>query len=273
MGRCIENIKEWLHILAQYTFHYTCPVCHTTVLYEKGICPGCLAMLETEEGARTCPTCRRTARECTCTLSLPIGITCGNPARSWLAHTFYNCYEDGVLSKLLHNAKKEYKAALFDHMATSLAADLHALRRTERKEWQSDAEDPWQGWWITWIPRSLKGYNQYGFDQGEECACRIADILGIPAVPLFVREAGRTQKTLNAVERRENAGNSLHLRRDLVLPEGPLLLYDDVITTGSSMAAALFLLAESGITAVFPIAYARTVRGKRPEYITKDTEK
>ena len=43
MGRCIENIKEWLHILAQYTFHYTCPVCHTTVLYEKGICPGCLA--------------------------------------------------------------------------------------------------------------------------------------------------------------------------------------------------------------------------------------
>lgn len=41
MGRCIENIKEWLHILAQYTFHYTCPVCHTTVLYEKGICPGC----------------------------------------------------------------------------------------------------------------------------------------------------------------------------------------------------------------------------------------
>ena len=56
MGRCIENIKEWLHILAQYTFHYTCPVCHTTVLYEKGICPGCLAMLETEEGARTCPT-------------------------------------------------------------------------------------------------------------------------------------------------------------------------------------------------------------------------
>ena len=227
-------------------------------------------MLETEEKERTCPTCHHTARECTCSLPLPIGITRGNPARSWLAHTFYNCYEDGVLSKLLHNAKKEYKDALFDHMATSIATDLRALCRTEAHEWQFDAEDPWQGWWITWIPRSLKGYNQYGFDQGEECACRIADILGIPAVPLFVRSAGRTQKALTAAERRENAENSLHMRRDLVLPEGPLLLYDDVITTGSSMATAIFLLAEAGITEIFPIAYARTVRGKRPEHLSRD---
>ena len=270
MGRFMQTVKDWLHILAQSTFHYTCPVCHTTVLYEKGICPGCLAMLETEEKERTCPTCHHTARERTCSLPLPIGITRGKPARSWLAHTFYNCYEDGVLSKLLHNAKKEYKDALFDHMATSIATDLRALCRTEAHEWQFDAEDPWQGWWITWIPRSLKGYNQYGFDQGEECACRIADILGIPAVPLFVRSAGRTQKALTAAERRENAENSLHMRRDLVLPEGPLLLYDDVITTGSSMATAIFLLAEAGITEIFPIAYARTVRGKRPEHLSRD---
>ena len=40
MGRFMQTVREWLHILAQYTFHYTCPVCHTTVLYEKGICPG-----------------------------------------------------------------------------------------------------------------------------------------------------------------------------------------------------------------------------------------
>lgn len=263
MGRCIQTVREWLHVLVQYTFHYTCPVCHMTVLYEKGICPGCLAMLETEEKERTCPTCHHTVQECTCSLSLPMGITCGNPNRSWLAHTFYNCYEDGVLSKLLHNAKKEYKSALFDHMASSLAEDLHTLQKGAHA-WQFGAENPWQGWWITWIPRSLKGYNQYGFDQGEECANRIANKLGIPAVPLFVRSTGRVQKALTAEQRRENAENSLHLRRDIVLPEGPLLLYDDVITTGASMLAAYLLLAEAGITDVFPIAYARTVRGKKP---------
>ncbi len=272
MVRLVQTLRERLHILTQYMFRYTCPVCHTTELYEKGICSGCLAMLETEE-ERTCPVCHRTARECTCSLSLPIGITCGNPERSWLAHTFYNCYEDGVLSKLLHNAKKEYKSVLFDHMATSLAADLHALYRTDAHESQLGAENPWQGWWITWLPRSVKGYRQYGFDQGEECACRIANLLGIPAVPLFVHEAGRMQKTLTATERRKNAEHSLHLRRDIMLPEGPLLLYDDVITTGSSMAAAVFLLAEVGITKVFPVAYARTVRGKRLAQSVEDTEK
>lgn len=263
--------EKILRRVSRQIFHYTCPVCRMTVLSEKGICPGCLAMLAAE-AERTCPHCHRIARECACMLSVPAGYTIGRPARTWLAHTFYDSYEDGVLRTLLHSAKKEYKAALFDYMASTLAGDLIRLRQSEEVSSLPDTETAlWQGCTVTWIPRSPSGYDQYGFDQGEECARRIAKYLGIPAMPLFVRSAGRAQKKLDAAARRENAEHSLHLRRDVPLPNGPLFLYDDVITTGSSMTAAVLLLAEAGVTEVFPIAFARTVRGKRPQ--TPTTEK
>lgn len=256
--------KEWLKWLSQQIFHYTCPVCRTTILYERAICPGCLAMLAAEE-KRTCPRCHHIASECTCTLSVPVGFSMGESGRTWLAHTFYESYEDGVLRKLLHNTKKDYKTALFDYIASTLAADLNNMHQaTTRSAAFVASANPWQGFSIAWIPRSTKGFNEYGFDQGEECATRIAKLLGIPALPLFIRAGGQAQKKLSAAERRTNAENTLHLRRDLDLPAGSLLLYDDVITTGSSMTAAILLLAEEGVTDVFPIAFARTVRGKRP---------
>lgn len=260
MGRFLDICREWLHMLTQHTFHYTCPVCRTTVLYERGICPGCIAMLETE-AQRICPRCRHTAPECTCVLSVPAGITLGGSERTWIAHTFYNCYEDGVLCKLLHNAKKEYKTAMYSYMASTLAEDLMRLRENEVHSAVSGTKtDPWRGWCVSWIPRSSEGYARYGFDQGEECAAALGKILHIPAVSLFFRASGKTQKTLNAAERRENAEDTLHLRRDVDLPAGPVLLYDDVITTGASMTAAVLLLAEEGVTKIFPVAFARTVR-------------
>ena len=255
--------KEWLTWLSQQIFQYTCPVCRTTTLYERGICPGCLAMLAVEE-KRTCPRCHRIAPECTCALSVPAVFPMGDKGRTWLAHTFYDSYEDGVLRKLLHNAKKDYKRAMFDYMASMLVADLNKMYQSDTHAMAfDDAANPWRNCSIAWIPRSDKGFREYGFDQGEECATRIAKQLGIPALPLFLQCGGKTQKKLSAAERRENAEHNLHLRRDLDLPTGPLLLYDDVITTGSSMTSAILLLAEEGVTDVFPIAFARTVRGKR----------
>ena len=118
--------KEWLTWLSQQIFQYTCPVCRTTTLYERGICPGCLAMLAVEE-KRTCPRCHHIAPECTCALSVPTMFPMGDKDRTWLAHTFYDSYEDGVLRKLLHNAKKDYKRAMFDYMASMLVADLNKM--------------------------------------------------------------------------------------------------------------------------------------------------
>lgn len=249
--------KLYLSCLKLYRelFPAVCPVCRETTTVDCGICSGCLALLKEEE-KRVCPQCRQIAPLCACPFPLPIAEVPEN--RTWFAHTFYNAYEDGVLCRMLHHAKKEYNRTLFSHMAHELAEDLAHLHGGSLSE--GAVAGLWKGWTITWIPRSPDGYRRYGFDQGEKCAERIGKYLHIPASPLFFRHSGKMQKSLNAGQRRENIAETLHLRADVDIPTGPILLYDDVMTTGASMEAAVLLLAEVGVTKVFPVTYARTVR-------------
>ena len=73
--------------------------------------------------------------------------------------------------------------------------------------------------------------------------CRAA---GLPATPaLRHRSTVRDQVGLDAEARRRNLAGSVELRH---LPTGPVLLVDDVVTTGSTLAAATEVLTAAGVT-------------------------
>ncbi len=90
---------------------------------------------------------------------------------------------------------------------------------------------------ITWVPASPKGRRRRGFDQGRLLANAVASELGVEAAPSLTR-SGRAQFGSNRTARLE--GPRLRIRPDWTHrpPSGQIVLIDDVITTGASMAAA-----------------------------------
>ena len=90
---------------------------------------------------------------------------------------------------------------------------------------------------ITWVPASPKGRRRRGFDQGRLLASAVASGLGVKAAPSLTR-SGRAQFGSNRTARLE--GPRLRIRPDWTHRpvSDQIILIDDVITTGASMAAA-----------------------------------
>ncbi len=102
---------------------------------------------------------------------------------------------------------------------------------------------------VTNLPRSRTSVNRFGFDQSKLLAKEVARELGAPTVSVFGRKrwGRKEQKHLHASERRKNMRHAFFLVRGalpLVTNARMLILVDDVVTTGASMAGCLSLLPE-----------------------------
>ncbi|MFW2380309.1 MAG: ComF family protein [Acidimicrobiales bacterium] len=89
---------------------------------------------------------------------------------------------------------------------------------------------------VTWVPPSGRGQRRRGFDQGRVLASAVGRALHIPSAPAFVR-TGKAQYGGSRSIRLQ--GPTLNLRPDWTarIPTDQVILVDDVITTGASMAA------------------------------------
>jgi predicted amidophosphoribosyltransferase len=113
---------------------------------------------------------------------------------------------------------------------------------------------------LTFVPRGRKNRLRYGVDPAEELARALGEALGLEVRSLLVRgRSGREQKALDASARRENAQRSLVLRSGNLPPKGtPVIVVDDLVTTGASLAAAVAALEEAGYSVAFCAVVART---------------
>lgn len=125
---------------------------------------------------------------------------------------------------------------------------------------------------ITYIPRSRTGKSGAGFDQGKELANALSRACGYPSACLFVRRGGMTQKKLSAKERVKNIRRAIRLRRGYAkaipadgsdkpsLRGKTVILVDDIVTTGATMAVATELLLAAGAERVVGACVAVTFR-------------
>jgi ComF family protein len=100
-----------------------------------------------------------------------------------------------------------------------------------------------------------------GYDHGRELALGLGRLTGLPVSDALQRTAGvRPQVGLARVERAANAHGSVTARPGGVRRGDPVVLVDDVYTTGATLDACARVLLEAGAQRVTALCFARTIR-------------
>lgn len=118
---------------------------------------------------------------------------------------------------------------------------------------------------ITYLPRSYKNISEYGFDQGLKLAKALSRDTGIEFIKCFKRRRNvGEQKGLNKYERRLNM-KSAYFPLDIgdKLKDKTIILVDDIVTTGSSMASASRIAFSMGAYQVIGICLGYTEKTKK----------
>jgi ComF family protein len=112
---------------------------------------------------------------------------------------------------------------------------------------------------VTWVPTSSARRRRRGVDQAELLARAVGRATGLPVRPMLRRRPGPAQAGRSAAERRAGPAFSTLPR---VAAGRHILLVDDVVTTGASVAAAARALRAGGAVAVAVACLARTAPGR-----------
>jgi len=153
---------------------------------------------------------------------------------------------EGPIRNAIHTLKYGRNAALGDVLAPYLAGYAHKLG------WQADLVVP--------VPLGKKRMKERGYNQVGLLAMPLAAILRwhySPQVLVRTRET-RSQVGLCPLERRENISGAF--RAEPVLAAGKsILLVDDVVTTGATLAACSEALVNAGAQNIYALTLARAL--------------
>ncbi len=212
-----------------------------TELEEDVFCPNCKAEYEKLK-RRFCHICGKQHCACGCLPSELIHDV------SWAVHLL--AYEASFSKTLIFALKRRDFKPLQRFLGEELVRSMPQIAEYD----------------ITYAPRKPKSVRKYGFDQAEAIANVISEKLELPLVKLF-RHAERSdlQKDLNFEERKENAEKSYTICKRFRRQHENLVIVDDVITSGSTMAKLISLAKEAGYRNVAVVYVARTA-GKRKTY-------
>ncbi len=189
------------------------------------VCPVCGAL-----GSAPCPPCRAQL--------LPCPALRPPPAVDWCSALF--AYE-GVGREVVARLKYRNARSALPWLAAGMAGLVVDAGRAGGVDV------------VTWAPTTGARRRARGFDQGRLLAEAVARKLRLPCRALLRRLPGPPQTGAGRAAR--IAGPRLALR--LPTPPAQVLLVDDVVTTGATLAAAARALREGGATAVGAVTVAR----------------
>jgi ComF family protein len=190
------------------------------------VCPGCGG-----RGEPLCPACARTVRR-----APPPPPVAGIDALVVpFAYT-------GVVRELVARAKYRHRHAALAWLADAMTAEL--------------AVSPTVVDVVTWAPTTAARRRSRGFDQAEVLATAVATATARSCRAVLRRVGDRHQTGHSRAERLDAPGFAI--RGSGAVAGRRVLLVDDVVTTGATLAACVTALRGSGSQHITPIVYART---------------
>ena len=198
-------------------------------------CPFCGRILERGED-RMCVLCRRDLPWADGPGPAPEGCDlCLSPLH----------YRDGV-RRAVHRYKFKGGAGL-----AGLYGELMAQCLSGRRDGADDL--------ATWVPLHPKRRKRRGYDQAELLARRAAELCGIPAEATLEKVRVTDVQSQQAVEadRRANVEGAYRALPGLDLTGRRVVLVDDVVTTGSTLAQCAACLRSAGAAVVVGLTFAR----------------
>ena len=217
------------------------------------LCPACRKHFE-EEKSRECSICGLAMKFCSCMPKQMQKAQC----TTLLKLIPYRANDESLtIRNFVYSVKHVNNRITFDFIAEQMREQLIAEMRSKSLMPQDCV--------ITFLPRSKKNKLNDGFDQSYELARALSRITGIELVNCFERELfAKEQKNLNRFERRLNMSSAYKARnvRDKVRDK-TLILVDDIVTTGSSMASCARIGSELGAYEVMGVCLGLTEKNNK----------
>lgn len=238
----------------RFVFVGKCPACREMLPYElrdEAFCKGCRPEWDKAK-VMECSTCGKAICECVCMTSAleRSGALCHHKAVKYSSE-----------SPIVHNTMMFLKRNKNPRVAGFLASQLVSVMYADEELPELTADNTL----VTFVPRGRKAVLTHGFDQAELISKAFAEKMGFEMRRTIRRSrGGREQKRLNANDRAKNVKrifeadgeNISHVRDKYVI------LIDDIVTTGASMAACVSLLvrARAGAVICLSVAYTEKTR-------------
>lgn len=208
---------------------------------DRVFCPDC-RMIYDNAKMRNCSRCAKILSRCTC----PNDYLDSHYVHDLVKVTRY--IHDPTLpqNRLIYSLKQENRRDVLEFMAAELADAVRA------------SQEECGEFLVTFVPRRRRAVLTYGFDHAQKLARRLAKKIGAHFSPLLSSTAKHAQKKMHGS--RERIGNAaMQYIGETDLHGKRILLVDDIVTTGASMASAATLLRANGakkiVGASFSIAY------------------
>jgi predicted amidophosphoribosyltransferase len=112
---------------------------------------------------------------------------------------------------------------------------------------------------VTWIPTTAARRRRRGFDQAALLARAVARRWRVPCRDLLLRRAGPAQTGRSLVDRQRDVAVVARSPRPLT---APIVLIDDVVTTGATLRGGADALRAAGAPWIGALTVARTPRGR-----------
>ena len=189
-----------------------------------------------------CPRCEQPENACRCVpgkLRGKVGFS---------IHLF--AYRDAVSRTIVYSLKLKNLPHLQRFLSGELSARINEVTKGDLSDFT-----------VTFAPRKPRSVRIYGFDQAKMLAKLSAERLHLPFAEMYRHvRFSKLQKRLNVKEREINAGKSYFLRDDFVRSTDKLLIFDDVMTTGSTFSTLISLAKTAGFREICVVCIAKTGR-------------